>query len=341
MFNQIIFEYLNGPLGISGRPPQSEKIEAIESIRRARLETLWTDISGTLPQNSHDQIWWALWCRPEHEAEVETACQRLSLRVADRDRRLRFPEVIVVPTFAPRVAIELLLFSTGVIAELRRADDTPVFFTDDIAGDQHEWGDDLAARIIWPPSDAMRVCIFDTGVNRAHPLIEPALSPSDMHTLNNEWGTHDHDRLGHGTSMAGLALHGDLTTALSDGHVRRLQHRLESVKLLPPHAYDPHAPQSYGVLMQAAVALPEIVAPNTSRVFCMAVTNRNVSGSTPSSWSAAVDQIASGTMPGDEENAPKRLIIMAAGNVPAEIDVSLLKSQDEYPIEDPVKLGMR
>lgn len=337
ILDRILSDYLNGPLGKSRKPPHSDKVEAVEAIRRARLETLWTDAKGTLPGDAHAQLWWGLWCRPEHEAEVETACQRLNLRVAGRDRRLRFPEIVVLPAFGSRVAIELLLFSTGLIAELRRADDTPVFFTDDIAGDQHEWSDNLAARVVWPPSDAPRVCIFDTGVNRAHSLIEPALAPGDMHALDDDWGKDDHDRLGHGTSMAGLALHGDLTAGLSDASERSLGHRLESVKLLPPRGFDPNEPHSYGFLTQAAVALPEFAAPEATRVFCMAVTNQDVSGASPSSWSAALDQLAAGAMPGDEEDAPKRLIVVAAGNVPGEMDASRIGPQDDYPIEDPAQ----
>ena len=34
------------------------------------------------------------------------------------------------------------------IAELRRATDNPVFFTDDIKDEQHPWTDDLAKRVV-------------------------------------------------------------------------------------------------------------------------------------------------------------------------------------------------
>ena len=106
--------------------------------------------------------------------------------------------------------------------------------------------------------------------------------------------------------MAGMALHGDLTAALGDQSERTLKHRLESVKVLPPDGFDPNEPQSYGVLTQAAIALPEIEAPDRARVFCMAVTNDNVSGATASGWSAAIDQAAAGRMiaddDGEEEN---------------------------------------
>jgi hypothetical protein len=137
--------------------------------------------------------------------------------------------------------------------------------------------------------------------------------------------------------MAGLALHGDLTAALGDQSQRRLSHRLESVKLIPPNGFDPNDPYSYGVLTQSAISLPEIAAPDRARVFCMALSNENVSGATPSSWSAAIDQAAAGTMIGDEPPAPRRLIIIAAGNTPPETDPKRLLSQDDYPIEDPAQ----
>jgi hypothetical protein len=77
---------------------------------------------------------------------------------------------------------------------------------------------------------------------------------------------------------------------------------LESVKILPPRGFDPNDPHSYGVLTQAAVALPEFRAPERGRIFCMAVTNENVSGATTSTWSAAIDQAAVGRMIGDGDD---------------------------------------
>jgi hypothetical protein len=281
-------------------------------------------------------MWWALWCFPDAEARIEDACARLNVRAANADRRLYFPDVTVVPVLATRAAVELMVY-TGAIAELRRATDNPVFFVDDIRGDQHPWTDDLAGRIVWPANDVPAVCVFDTGVNRAHALIEPALSVADLHAIDAAWGVDDQHDDGHGTAMAGMILHGDLTAALGDLSQRTLLHRLESVKLLPPGGFDRNEPASYGVLTQAAVALPEITAPDRPRVFCMAVTNENVSGATPSSWSAAIDQAAAGSMPGDDEAAPKRLFVVAAGNIPAEIDYARVRPQNEFPIEDPAQ----
>jgi hypothetical protein len=42
-------------------------------------------------------------------------------------------------------------------------------------------------------------------------------------------------------------------------------------------------------------------------------------------------------MIGDEKDAPRRLIVVAAGNIAAETDALRINSQDEYPIEDPAQ----
>lgn len=347
---KIINDYLERDTD-RGNPRNQGKVEAIEAFRRARLDTFWTDDPDALPTDPQAQIWWGLWCHPDSEAAIELVCERLDVRVASRDRRLYFPEVTVLPALTTRATIELMLFATGAIAELRRASDNPVFFTEDVAGDQHLWTDDLAERITWPGTNVPAVCIFDTGVNRGHALLEPALAQDDLHTLDQRWGVDDQHPSGHGTSMAGLALHGDLTASLGDASRRTLSHRLESVKLLPPTPFDPNDPKSYGVLTQAGVALPEIKAPERPRIFCMAVTNDDVSGSRPSSWSGAIDQAAVGRMVGDdfeeeateddvdadEADRPKRLFILSAGNVTPETDFRRLRAQDDFPIEDPAQ----
>ncbi len=339
-FEHILDEYLHGPLTKKGQnPPNKGKVESIEVIRVAHLGSFWTD-PNPIPADAQSQMWWALWCHRDKEVTIEDVCARLNVRAAAVDRRLYFPEVVVIPVLATRTTIELMTFATDAIAELRRANDTPIFFTDAVAGDQHAWVEDLAERIMWPGADALAVCMFDTGVNRAHALIEPALATADLFTLNEDWDVDDQDQSGHGTSMAGLILHGDLTAALADQEQRTLTHRLESVKLLPPDGFDPNEPQSYGVLTQAAVALPEIEKPERPRIYCMAVTNDNVSGATASGWSAAIDQAAVGRMIGDDDEdavSPKRLFIISAGNVLAETDYARRQPQDNFPIEDPAQ----
>ncbi len=333
VLENIIDEYINGDLNDRGAPPKRDKVEPIEAIRRARLETFWTDEPDALPQEAQDEIWWEVWCYAELADQVKDAAEAINCVVAESHYWLKFPESTVIPIRAIRVTIELLLFATAGISELRRASATPVFFIEADHADQTQWTENLAERVTWPAGDAPAVCLLDTGVNRAHILLEPAISTGDLLTVNADWGATDDT--GHGTGMAGLALLGDLTPRLEDQSAINLQHRVESVKILPPDGFPANDPKSYGSITQSATSLAEINNAERKRVFCLAVTNDNVSGARATTWSSAIDQAAVGKMAGDEDGAPSRLFVVSAGNAPSEIDVNNILPADQLPIEDP------
>jgi hypothetical protein len=335
---EIIADYTEGEItSANGTPPRASRVEPIEHIREARLRTFWRDDQDALPTEPQAQIWWALWCFRDRLERVLLAANSLGLQVGEADTFLRFPETVVVPVYARVSAIELLLFATGGVAELRRASDNPSVFTQDLQDDVPAFIQDLAERVIWPGGDAPAVCLLDTGVNRAHPLIEPALSVADLMSVDAAWGGDDHEGgPGHGTGMAGLALHGDLVAPLADQGERVLGHRIESVKILPPNGFPPNDPHSYGPITQGAMARAEIQNPDRPRVFCMAVTNENRSGADTSAWSAAIDQAAAGAELEDPDNlSPKRLIVLAAGNVPDSAKAADIADADAFPAQDP------
>lgn len=330
---QMLDNYTDGDLTGSGNPRNKDFVEPIEEIRQALLTSFWTDDPATLPHDPNSEIWWELWCFPGTEDSTVGLIQRLGGRTADPDLWMTFPEAVVIPALASRASIELLMFAPFSLLELRRASANPTFFTDVHRDEQYRWAEHLAERTVWPGNNVPAVCLFDTGVNRAHALIEPALSVSDLLAAREAWGGDDNE--GHGTQMAGLALHGDLTPRLLDDAPHPLTHRLESVKLLPPPGFAPNHPNSLGAITQSGIARSEINSPDRHRVFCMAITNQNVSGARSSTWSAAIDQAAAGVMPGDEANAPKRLFVVSAGNIPPEIERHRLLPNDAYPVEDP------
>lgn len=334
----LIRDYTEGDLrGKIGRerPPNDARISEIEHIRRATFETFWRDVPEALPADSQSEAWWALWCFRDRVNDVTSTAQKLGCRLAEPDNILRFPDVEVVPIFARRIEIEILLFGTLGIAELRRATDSPTFFMEEIRGDERDWIDDLAQRVIWPGREVPTVCLLDTGVNRAHPLLEPAVSEQTIDAVNQAWQPYDHH--GHGTSLAGIALHGDLTAPLGDQSQRELKHRAESVKILPPPGFSPNNPQSYGPITQSAVAIAEINNPDCpSRVYCMAVTNRNRTGAETTAWSAAIDQCAVGATATELNGSdPRRLFVLAAGNIQDYYAISALDEPNAYPAEDP------
>ncbi|MEM7358843.1 MAG: S8 family peptidase [Pseudomonadota bacterium] len=333
-FYSILDDYrTHTPTEDHPNPPRKGLVESIDEIRRAQLESFWTDDPEALPTDADLEIWWELWCFPSAVDEVITLARQLGAFVSDSESWMRFPESTVVQVLAKRPTIELLLYAPFGLLELRRASISPSLFMDGSGQDQRDWSVSLAERTIWPDSTVPAVCLLDTGVNRGHVLIEPALSAGDQLTIKQEWNVEDDH--GHGTQMAGLALHGDLTTKLSDEYTHQMIHRLESVKLLPPNGFEATDPRSYGWVTQAAVSLGEINEVSRQRVFCCAITNEDVSGSRPSSWSAAIDQCAAGVMPADEDNAPRRLFILSCGNIAPEVDPRILRDQSEYPVEDP------
>ncbi len=170
-----------------------------------------------------------------------------------------------------------------------------------------EWIDDLRQRTQPPPTDSPSVCLLDTGVNAGHPLLQVAIEPSDVHSVDQAWRVDDHD--GHGTQMAGLALYGDLTEALSSTFSVELPACLESVKILPPPPRF-NDPKLYGEITRQAVGRVEVERPDRRRTHVMPVATKDGrERGRPSSWSAAVDQLAYGA-----DGEPKRLWVLAAGN---------------------------
>ncbi|MDO7837152.1 S8 family peptidase [Sphingobium sp. HBC34] len=336
-FSQVFEDYTNGELSEKGSPPKKTRVEPIEHIRAARLQSFWRDVPEALPDDPQAQMWWALWCFNDRTDRVLASAAVLGLHVGNPDTFLRFPETTVIPAYGRRASIEMLLFATAGVSELRRASDNPLVFTRDLKDDVPAFIDDLAERVTWPGNDAPAVCLLDTGVNRAHPLIEPALSPDDLLAIETGWGGDDHEHgAGHGTGMAGLALHGDLVAPLAGNQPIQLNHRLESVKILPPPELPGNDPHSYGPITQSAVLLAEINNPDRDRVFCMAVTNEGRSGADATAWSAAIDQVAAGAESDDPENPPpKRLVLLSAGNIPDNSVAAEIADADAFPAEDP------
>ena len=335
IFADILREYQQGELTPGGKPQRKDFVEPIESIRAARLETFWTDDPSRLPPPGR-QMWWEVWCVPAFEDELEQLIARLGARTADREQRLYFPEHVVLAVLADRATIELMLFARLSIVELRRANDSPAFFLDDIDRDeQRDVCEELSERTEWPGMDVPAVCLLDTGVNRAHILIEPTLAEADMSAVKAEWGVADSPH-GHGTGMAGLALFGDLAPHLEGVDVPSLSHRLESVKILPPDGFDPTEERLYGAYTKQAVALPETERPDRRRVFCLAVTNEDRTGKRPTTWSAAIDQEAAGVTEVGER-VPPRLFVVSAGNAPNEITMDRIADPDTLEIEDPAQ----
>jgi Subtilase family len=295
--------------GGSSRPKNQDLVESISDIKFAALEALWTEETVPFPDRNA-AITWEVWLRRDpgidHLARLLQYAEQFNLAVGEQI--ITFVDRTVVLVRGTGNDLSRSTEILGMIAELRLPKITAAFFTDMTAIEQHAWVDDLAARIVPPANGAPFICLFDTGLNRAHPLLAPVTDQNDLHTYKPAWGVDDRD--GHGTPMAGLATFGDLTDVLGGAGPVTCTHRLESVKIiLDP---DPHDPDLYGAVTQESAYRVE-VTPDRKRVFCMAVTSRDGRDQgRPSSWSAAVDSLAFGA-----DDGQRRLLVLSAGNTDA------------------------
>ena len=315
-FENLVRDYLEERRDKAGRPRDNRRlIDAIQRVRTASLRALWTDDRDAFPADESESFWWEVWLpvrrdRTEVIAAFRRRAEAQELELAQGE--LFFPERSVLLARASVEEMKRSIVTLNSIAELRRAKETAEFFDSMRLDEQREWLDDLLARIRYTDNDeAPHVCLLDTGVNRGHPLLDVALAAADLHTVEPAWGTDDD--AGHGTQMAGLAFAGNLTDLLSGKDPLEIDHRLESVKLLPRGGATGNDPRHHGYLTKEAIARSEITAPLRQRAFSMAVTARdNRDRGRPSAWSAALDSLA---VDADGQGEIPRLIIVSAGNV--------------------------
>ena len=209
--------------------------------------------------------------------------------------------------------------------------------------EQFEYVLDFSTRFIPAEVGAPVVCHLDSGVFRAHALLEGSLASSDQHSIFTV--SNGHDRNGHGTSMAGIALYGEhLDDLLLGTQTIRLKHRLESVKIFPTPVGAQQ--RDYASATIHAISIPE-AGPSRRRTFCMPVsTKSDTNPGWPTLWSATVDALAVGTdiqvhsdgfsLISKPDSDAKRLIIVSAANVdPDSYSINHLDNSDMSPIRDP------
>lgn len=290
-------------------PKNKDLIESIGDVRAAILESsFWQDELDRLPGEAPQ--WIEAWISSEDLGVIEAfvaLCSRLGIPLGEGN--LTFPERTVRLILANREQLESIVEHSDSIAEFRSAREVATFFLEENNADQVQWVDDLISRTVFARSNDVCVLVLDHGVNNGHRLLQPLLPDIDCHASDPNWGTHDDH--GHGTLMAGMAAYGDILHFIDSGEPILIRHGLESAKILPPPPEE-NPRRLWGHHTARGISRAEIQAPpERKRIICMAVTSdEKPTRGRPSSWSALVDELASG-YGGDR----KRLIILSAGNV--------------------------
>lgn len=315
-FEKYITAYLEEKKDRNGKPMDHRLLlDTIQTIRSAELQALWTDDIGLFPSSVNETIWWEVWLPVRNKREAVLADFRKLAEYVNctvSNHEVKFPERTVVLLYGSRNQLAQSALLLNCVAELRRAKDTAEFFDGMGILEQQEWMDDAIRRIIVANDydSVPRICLIDSGVNRAHPLLQSFLDSADLHSVEPSWGVDD--QANHGTGQAGLAVYGNLTPILASRSPIRIGHRLESSKIIPHSQSAGGTALHHAYLFAEAVSRPEISAPGRSRVFTSAVTAAdNRDRGRPSSWSAMVDQLSSD---GENNGETPRLIVLAAGN---------------------------
>ncbi len=315
-FEKYVEEYLSERKNSRGDALDHRALlNTVSAIRRSEVRALWTDDLALLPQDTSEAIWWEVWLSVRGDRKAVLSDFRKLAALAQchvSEHHISFPERTVVLMYGSEQQFTTSILTLNCVAELRRAKETAHFFDGMTPMEQHDWVDETLARLTVAPDEdsTPRVCLLDSGVNRAHPLVSPFIDSTDLHTVNPAWGFDD--TANHGTGLAGLVALGDLAEALVTDGPLAVSHRLESVKLTPEQGANAGDSRLHSYLFAEAVARPEIAAPNRRRVFTSAVTSDDERDrGRPSAWSATVDRLSSDY---DGDGQFPRLFVLCAGN---------------------------
>ena len=318
----------------NGIPKNNALVASINSIQQAMVKALWTDDERNFP--SLEKVWCEIWLDvpdQNHQEDIRehffSLCDELN--IIRKRESLFFPNICVLAVLANHDDLQLLLQRSSQIDEIRKLKDTGNFFTHSPVREQAEWVKDLLARIKIDSNSQVVVGLLDTGVNYRHMLLKPFINEDKCDAIKQEWGKGDHK--GHGTEMAGLAAFGDtLFEILQDQSVNTFSHTLSSVKLLPPEEYGENPYELWGDFTKQAVSRLTIMNAGKTKIVCMPITGPSkYEPGHPSSWSAAVDQIAFGV-----EGQIPTLVFISAGNI-LKPYAPYPKKQCDNPIENPAQ----
>jgi len=327
-----------------------DMLDRVAALRLATLRSLWTDDEDAYPGDG-ETAWWEVWLRRHDGGELSRLMEFAAAQgLGVGERRLEFHDRIVTLVRATPAQLSVSIDVLNDVAEVQRAKETSAVFVDMGPEEQAEWVKDLLDRTDGPDASSPAVCILDTGIARGHPLLEVAAAAEDCTAVDITWGAEDDGggpgMMGHGTQMAELALYGDLASALAASTIVRLDHRLESVKILPPKGANP--PELYGAITAEAASRAEVQAPRRRRCFMMAVTAEDKRDrGQPTSWSSAVDALAAGRafdpstqglvyLDTSDRGFERRLFVVSAGNVDGvRLMANHLDRSDVEPVHDP------
>lgn len=343
-YEKKLVAYVEEKKNRNGQPIDNQRlIDSIKSIGPATFASIWSDDVELLPTDKEKLVWWEVWVSTPKKgtdtqqeyrsiiSDFTKLAEKANLNVSTDT--LRFPEHTVIQLQASQTQLEENTSLLCRVSEIRFPQVTADFFDSMDSVEQSDWTENALSRLRQPDnSDNLPyICIIDTGVNVQHPLLAPFADLSDQLTITDDQDPTDSH--GHGTSMAGLAIWGDLTPVLASADIQQINHKLESVKTL--NANGDNAGKSLGLITSDAIAEVELNNIERSRTFSMSLSSgKGTNRGRPSSWSSALDSLS---VDYSGEGLSPRLFTICAGN--AQIDSTMDYPEYNYrqEIHDPAQ----
>ena len=308
-------------------PKNNNLIANISLINKATLESFWNSDDDYLPKK--DKKWCEVWIVKKEGGKkaLLDICSNNNIEINSNNQEFSESEVFLVKANANDFNL-LLDNSCDIlqILEFRTQEKINYFFIKEMTPlVQSDWIDNLQKREIINAESKVVISLLDTGISK-HKLLDHYVKYKTSY-----WGVEDKGTPnGHGTEMSGILIYDDLKDKLASNNKFTINHFLESVKIYSSD--DEHKPNLYSYITKQSIAKIEINNPNALRVNCMAVTESTHNATTPSSWSASLDQLAIGV---DDNYKPKRLLIVSVGNIYDDQDLVYLERNKKHLIENP------
>lgn len=187
-----------------------------------------------------------------------------------------------------------------------------------------------AFQLTAPSQEAPSVVLMDSGVVSQHPVLGNAILSQHSVVAGDPSPA---DIIGHGTGMAGVALHSDVGAVIQQ-NAATAEHWIQNVKLLRENNAGAAAEENrkfWPVMTENAIKVAEDNG-DRRRVFCLAITAPLMAPHGATSWSHAVDQLA-------YNDGRGRLIVVSIGNTDPGDHMTLAQGYPtlnlDQKIEDP------
>lgn len=327
-----IDEYATGKPTLGGRPPNEPLLAPIREMHLARVEELGPEAHAVLAAGGAH--WIEIGCRGGvHEPDLA----HQSRREIERQLKRRGGATIAAQFTATSQVVFYVKMDLAQLRDLLGATDC-IYEIELAEPKMRDWlfyerDDELDVSnhaMTPPPPDAPAVVLLDSGVHSEHPLLRDAMLPVESVVPGLASGE---DVDGHGTWMAGVALHLDGVGDAVDTGTSQAPHWIQSVKITGKDlsSADESARAMWPPMTVSAVERAE-AKDERRRVFAMAVTAL-VDPVIPTTWSQAIDQLA-------HADGNGRVICISAGNADS-ADVNLLNGYPQLnllqSIQDPAQ----